>query len=317
MKLVYFGTSEYASAILEYLAESRHQILLAVTQPDKPKGRGQHLEYTPVKKKALEHGIDIIQPESVNDEETRKRLRAAGADLFVVVSFGSLLSRELLDISPLPPINVHPSLLPKYRGAAPMERTLMAGEKETGVTIMEMTEALDAGPILLQQKVAMEDSWNQGDLNRVLSEIGGELLLLALEGLEEGNLKGRLQDEAEHTYARKIRREEKYLNFSQHALELRNQIRGLVPRSVPMVLFRGRLLGLLEGIPDTKHDPGKEPGSILETDKDKGILVNCKDSSLWITRVKPEGKKEMAARDFMNGTRLQPEEVLKARDMKK
>lgn len=313
MRLVYFGTSEYASAILEVLAASRHQVLLAVTQPDKPKGRGHHVEHTPVKKTAMERGIDIIQPLTVNDEDTRERLREADADLFVVVSFGSLLKRELLEVSPLPPINVHPSLLPKYRGAAPMERALMAGEKESGVTIMEMTEALDAGPILLQQTIPIQDSWNQGDLNKVLAEAGGQLLLQALDGLEAGSLKGKLQDEAAHTYARKIRREEKYLDFSLHAVDLSNQIRGLVPRSVPMVLFRERLLGLLEGMPDKRYDPAKEPGSILEIDREKGILVNCKDSSLWISRVKPEGKKEMAARDFINGSRLQLGELLKSR----
>lgn len=310
MKLVFFGTSEYAAALLDSLGSGRHEVALVVTQPDARRNRGQKLSFTPVKEKALELGLSIYQPGDVNSEEARKVLEDAGADLFVVVSFGSLLKQELLDLLPRRPVNVHPSLLPLYRGAAPIQRAIMDGRKETGVTIMEMEARLDAGPILLQKALPLPDDWDYGRLSVELAGLGGTLLDEVLDQIEDGTAVAVPQDEALHTYAKKIAKGEKYLSFDDSALTVRNHIRGLAPKVTPLVLFRGSLLGILR---TTAAGSGEDlpgiPGEVLKIDKEKGILVKCKEGSLWLESLKPEGKKAMHFKDFLNGSRLAAGEV--------
>lgn len=311
MKLVFFGTSEFAVQILKILHKSSHEVLMVVTQPDGIKDRGHKLHRSPVKIIADQLGINHMEPLEVNDQETQEILRGINADIFIVVSYGSLLKNSLMKIAKRGAINVHPSLLPKYRGAAPIQRSIMSGDLWSGVTIMEMVEALDAGPILLQKKVRILNEWNTGDLSGALTDLGGKLLLEALQLLEEGRIQATPQDENEYTYAKKLTKAEKYVSFEQNAKDLHNRIRGLLPTITPLVKCNDRLLGLMES--NIEEWEGSEiPGEILKIDKEKGILVKCKEGALWLTKVKPEGKKSMNHKDFLNGNKLKVGDQLHA-----
>ena len=313
MKVAFFGTSEYATEVLEALVQSHHQVVLVVTQQDTRRDRGHKLHFTPVKEKALELGLSIYQPEDVNQEEAASQLEEAGADIFVVVSFGSILKKRILEIPPHRSINVHPSLLPLYRGAAPIQRCIMDGCRETGVTIMEMDTRLDAGAIILQQKTDLDDSWDYGCMSEFLATMGGGLLVEALDRIEAGTDERTPQADELHTYAKKILKEEKYLSFDSGAEAVRNRIRGLVPKVTPLVLYRGHLLGILKAeLADCGAAEGR-PGEILEIDKEKGIKVKCREGCLWLLTLKPEGKKAMHFRDFQNGNKAVAGEVFEAK----
>ena len=313
MKVAFFGTSEYATEVLEALVQSPHQVVLVVTQQDTRRDRGHKLHFTPVKEKALELELPIYQPEDVNQEEAARELEQAGADIFVVVSFGSILKKRILEIPPCKSINVHPSLLPLYRGAAPIQRCIMDGCRKTGVTIMEMDTRLDAGAIILQEKIDLDGSWDYGRMSEVLAALGGRLLIEALDRIEAGTDLRIPQEEELHTYAKKILKEDKYLSFDQGAEEARNRIRGLVPKVTPLVLYRGHLLGILKAeLADCKEAAGV-PGQILEIDKEKGIKVKCREGCLWLLTLKPEGKKAMHFRDFLNGNKAVAGEVFEAK----
>lgn len=318
MTIIFFGTSEFAIESLIAINNSSHKILSVVTQPDSRRDRGHKLHYTPVKEKALELGLPIYQTDDINNLEAIEYLKSLNADIFVVVSYGALLSRELLSISRHKPINVHPSLLPKYRGAAPIQRTLMNGDNYTGVTIMEMVEKLDAGDIIKQSSIEINNEWNYGDLNSKLSIEGGKLLVEVLKLIENGQYKGISQDDSLHTYAKKIKNDEKYLNLNQHASNVVNIIRGLTPKVTPLLLLNNQLLGIVEAevasMEMTEDFRDSVIGQVLTIDNKKGILVKCRNGGIWIKRLKPEGKKTMNFKDFFNGKKIKVGDILRNKE---
>lgn len=318
MKIVFFGTSEFALKSLVAINNSRHVILCVVTQPDSRRDRGHKLHFTPIKEKALELNLPIFQTGNINNMESIDYLNSLNADIFVVVSYGALLSKEVLLLSKYKPINVHPSLLPKYRGAAPIQRTLMNGDIITGVTIMEMAEKLDAGDIIKQSIMDIKSEWNYGDLNAKLSVDGGKLLLDALKLIEAGEVVRVPQDDKLHTCAKKIKNIEKYLNLNHNAIDIVNTIRGLTPKITPLLILNNQLLGIVEAevasfevLENFEHSI---IGAVLAFDKNKGILVKCAKGAIWIKKLKPEGKKTMDYKDFINGKKIQVGDILKKKE---
>lgn len=318
MTIIFFGTSEFALDSLTAINDSYHKILSVVTQPDSRRNRGHKVHFTPVKEKALELGLPIFQTDNINSQESIEYLKNLNADIFVVVSYGALLSKDVLSISKYKPINVHPSLLPKYRGAAPIQRTLMNGDCTTGVTIMEMVEKLDAGDIIKQSNIKIQDFWNYGDLNKELSVEGGKLLIEVLQLIEEGRDSRVLQDDNLHTYAKKIRNSEKYLNLNQSAEDIVNTIRGLTPKVTPLVVLNNQLLGIVEAEAASLNivESFKDSivGEVLAIDNKTGILVKCRNGAIWIKKLKPEGKKTMNYKDFINGKKIHVGDILKNKE---
>lgn len=303
MNIIFFGTGEFAVESLVKLHLSNHNILMVVTQPDSKQGRGHNYKPSPVKSKALELGLEVFQPLDVNNIDSITKLRAINADIFIVVSYGSLLKRELLNISKYKSINLHPSLLPLYRGAAPIQRTLMNGDDITGATVIEITEKLDAGDMLEQVKLEIDDEWNYGDLSSKLSAIGSELLLLALEKIQNNKVIKTKQSD-NYTYAKKIKKDEKYLDFNFKADDVANKVRGLYPILTPTAIYNNHYLGITKVKVERELNLTGKIGEVLKIDKKKGILVKCLENGIWILGVKPEGKKEMSHLDFINGTHI-------------
>lgn len=303
MNIIFFGTGQFAVESLVKLHLSNHNILMVVTQPDSKQGRGHNYKPSPVKSKALELGLEVFQPLDVNNIDSITKLRAINADIFIVVSYGSLLKRELLNISKYKSINLHPSLLPLYRGAAPIQRTLMNGDDITGATVIEITEKLDAGDMLEQVKLEIDDEWNYGDLSSKLSAIGSELLLLALEKIQNNKVIKTKQSD-NYTYAKKIKKDEKYLDFNFKADDVANKVRGLYPILTPTAIYNNHYLGITKVKVERELNLTGKIGEVLKIDKKKGILVKCLENGIWILGVKPEGKKEMSHLDFINGTHI-------------
>ena len=303
MNVIFFGTGEYGVETLEKLIDSEHEVLLVVTQPDSKQGRGHKVKPSPIKIKALELGVEIYQPENINSTDSIEKLKDKKADIFIVISYGSILKNELLNMPLYKCINSHPSLLPLYRGAAPVQRTLMNGDKKTGVSIIEITENLDAGDILAQEEILIDDSWNFGDLTKKLSKIGGELIIKVLDAYNNNSVI-RIKQNENFTYAKKIINNEKYLNINLSGIEIKNKIRGLFPALTPMLIFNNQLIGITEV--EVSDDLNEEinVGEVLRIDKKKGILVKCGIGGIWILKLKPEGKKEMKFLDYLNGSSI-------------
>ncbi len=306
MQIVFMGTSPFAIPALEALVKSRYPVTLVITQPDRPRGRGKRLSPTPVKEKALELGLPVVTPERVKD--TEGELKTLNPDLIVVVSFGQILPKSTLEIPTLGSLNIHPSLLPKYRGAAPLQRVLMNGERETGVTIMWMNERLDAGDIFLQEKSPIHPQETYGELHDRLARKGAELLMKALDMLDKGEKIAIPQKEEEATYAPPIKKEETILSWDRPAWELHNLIRGLSPS--PGASFpgpKGRVKVLRTRVAEGYQ--GK-PGEILEAHPKKGrLIIGCRDGALEILQIQPPGKRAMDGASFVRGYQPQKGEV--------
>ncbi|BAT71655.1 methionyl-tRNA formyltransferase [Thermosulfidibacter takaii ABI70S6] len=296
MKVVFVGTSEFGIPALEAISK-KHDIELVISQPDRPKGRGRKLLPTPVKEKAHELGLKVLQPENI--KEALPILKDIEMDVLVVVSYGQIIPKEILELPKVGPLNIHPSLLPKYRGAAPIQRALMNGEKVTGVTIMWMNERLDAGDIFLQRELPIDPEDNYGTLHHKLSLLSAEMILEALELLEKGEMKRLRQDEALSTYAKPISKEETLINWSDPALSINNKIRALSPKPGAQALLSGTRYKIYKA--KVSEQEG-EPGEILLKDIKKGILrVACGEGSLDILEIQPEGKKVMDVASFLRG----------------
>ncbi len=300
------GTSSFALPSLEVLTQSHHQILLVVSQPDRPKGRGKRLSPTPVKDKALSMGLPVITPQRVKEAEDE--IKALQPHLIVLVSFGQILPPSTLKIPRLGCINIHPSLLPKYRGAAPLQRALINGEEETGVSIMWMNEGLDQGEIFLQEKADIDPNETYGELHDRLSIMGAKLLIKALEALEKSDKKATPQKEEEATYAPPIRKEETRLSWDKPALEIHNLVRGLSPAPGASSPWSRGLLKILrtrviEGIRG-------HPGEVIEADPRRGrLVVACRKGGVEILQIQPSGKKVMDGASFVRGYQPQPGEI--------
>jgi methionyl-tRNA formyltransferase len=297
LKIVYLGTSEFAVAVLRRLAASSHRPALLITQPDRPKGRGRRLAPPPAAAAARELGIALLQPATVNDPGVVERARAAGAEIGVVCAFGQLIREPLLD--ELEMLNVHPSLIPRWRGAAPIERAIMAGDAETGVTIMRVTRGLDSGPVALQEATPIDAADDYGSLSARLATLGGELIVRALDLRAAGELAFFEQDESLATYAEKITADERRLDPARPAIELERRVRALTPHIGAHLELEG---GEWLGVRAAAAEPGDlEPG---EVSSEAGALrVGCGEGALRLQTVQPAGKRAMPAEAYLRGHR--------------
>jgi methionyl-tRNA formyltransferase len=308
MTIIFFGTSEFAVSALENLIASRHKVLLVVTQPQKKKGRGLKALPSPVELCAKDHSLDTANFDDINSEKAVKFLKGQKADLFVVVSFGQILSKEVLDIPKLYPINIHASLLPKYRGAAPIQRAVINGEKITGVTIMRITEPLDSGDIIMQKECEIKETDTTLSLSERLSALGAGLLIEALDGVDSGKVKFIPQDESKTTYASKLKKEDGLIDWNKDAVSIKNLVRGCYSWPGAYTYFNKKLLKIIEAeaVADQKNE---KPGSVLEANE-KGILVACKPGALLIKRLQLEGKNPLSAAEFLRGNPISPGALL-------
>jgi methionyl-tRNA formyltransferase len=297
------GTPQLAVPVLKKIIESRHEIALVVTQPDKPSGRHRHMTPPPVKVVAEEAGIPVAQPLTLKDEEFKKTIEDLKPDIGVVFAYGKIIPQWLLDVPAHGVINIHPSLLPRWRGAAPVQRPIMAGDTVTGVTIMQMVMALDAGDILLQQEVAIEPDDTTASLAPRLADIAADLIIKALDGIEAGTIAAAGQDESKVTYAQKITDDEAGIDWSQPAETIINQVRGLNPKPGAHTFAQERILKVwrASAAPDIENG---EPGTIVHIDRNKGPYVATQTVPVLLDEVQPANKKRMSGAEFIRGYHL-------------
>lgn len=304
MRILFMGTPDFALPTLRELCKSEHEIIGVVTQPDKPKGRGHHLTPPPVKAYAEEQGLAVYQPQSLRTEEFAGLLEELDPELIVVVAYGKILPQNVLDYPKFGCVCVHGSLLPKYRGAAPMQRAIIDGESVTGITTMLMAAGIDTGDMLLKAEVEICPNDNFEDIHDKLSECGARLLIETVEKLEKGDICSEAQDDSLATYASKIEKSDCLLDFSRSAIELHNLIRGLSP--IPLAFTHtpdGKLMKIVESrVFDAEKINGQEAGRVLYVGED--IRVACGRGILSILTVVPEGKGKMSAGDFVRGRKL-------------
>jgi methionyl-tRNA formyltransferase len=298
VRTVYLGTSEFAGAVLRGLAESAHRPLLVVAPPDRPKGRGRRMQSPPAAEVAGELGIELLQAADVNDEESLERLRAVRPEAVVVCAFGQLIREPLL--SEWPMLNIHPSLLPHWRGAAPIERAIMAGEQRTGVCVMQLTAGLDSGPVALREEIAIGPEEDFDALSSKLASLGGELLVQALDLLAESRLEFLEQDDEAATYAEKISAEERRLDPTRPATELARTVRALTPHvGTYLETSDGERLGVRRA---RAVDVGVKTGEVRA--EWGALLLGCGRGALRLEVVQPPGGKPMAADAYLRGHSL-------------
>jgi len=308
MKIVFMGTPDFAKGALEALIAAGHEITAVVTQPDKAKGRSKELQFPPVKECALAHNIPVMQPVRIKTPEAIAELAKYEADVFVVAAFGQILSQEILDMPPYGSLNIHGSLLPKYRGASPIQQVILDGEQETGVTIMQMDAGIDTGDMLYKRSIEIEDTDTFETLHDKLMVLGGEAIVEALELLEAGALVPEKQDDSLSCHAKLITKEMGNIDFTQKAIEINRLVRGLNPWPSAYTFYKGKQMKIWE-TKVVKIDCEKQPGTIVEVTKE-AIKVACGEGVLEIYSLQPEGKKRMSTHDFLLGVKVQEGEQL-------
>lgn len=310
MKILFMGTPDFAVFTLRALIDAGHEICAVVTQPDKPRGRGYAMTPPPVKVCAAEAGIPVLQPATLRDESVAAELAGYAPQVIVVVAYGKILPKNILDLPPYGCINLHGSLLPEYRGAAPMQRAILDGKPVTGVTTMYMAEGMDTGDMLLRREISIEESDNFEDIHDKLGKIGAVLMLETLEKLEAGTLTPVPQDDSLATYAAKITKDDCLVCFDTDARTVHNRIRGLSP--IPLAFTHtpdGKLLKLVSARIAEEDQAHDTPGEILSLED--GITVACRTGSVTVTGVLPEGKGRMNACDYVRGRRLSVHDILR------
>lgn len=304
MKLVFAGTPEFAVPTLAALIEAGHEVVLVLTQPDRPAGRGMKLKPSPVKLLAQQHGIPVYQPQSLKLDEAQAPIAAVAADVMVVAAYGLILPQAVLDMPRLGCLNVHASLLPRWRGAAPIQRAMLAGDAEIGVTIMQVVMALDAGPMLQKGRLPVTDQDTAQSLHDALAQLGGRLMVEVLADLQQqGQLHAEPQDAALVTYAAKLEKAEAPLHWQCSADELARQVRAFNPFPVAQAGFDGEVWRIWMASA-VAAAPAVQPGTVIDTSD--GILVGCGSGALRITELQKPGGKRLPARDFLTGTPLRP-----------
>lgn len=302
MKIVYMGTPDFAVNTLDAIVKAGHEVALVVTQPDKAKGRSGKLVYTPVKEKALEYNLPVAQPEKVREEEFMASLELLKPDVIVVVAFGQILPERILNIPQYGCINVHASLLPAYRGAAPIQWAVIDGLKETGVTTMYMEKGLDTGDIICQSRLTLDKEETGGSLFERLADEGAKLLLTTLEKLENGTATRTKQDDSKSSYAKMLTKEMGRLDFNKDAVSLERLIRGLNPWPSAFTSINGKSLKIFkaEVLDEESIQDFGEPGCIISVDK-KSFTVRCGSGALRVMNLQLEGKKRMDTSAFLLG----------------
>lgn len=310
MRVVFMGTPDFAVGALEAIIHAGHQVAAVVTQPDKPKGRGKEVQMTPVKACALAHDIPVFQPIKIKEGEAVETLRSYEADIFVVAAFGQILSEEILSMPKYGCINIHASLLPKYRGAAPIQWAIIDGEKVSGVTIMQMDKGLDTGDMLMKMEVPIDVRETGDSLHDKLAQAGAELIVEALIRIESGDITPVKQNDEESCYAKMLQKSMSRIDWCKGAEELDCLIRGLISWPGASTVFRGKTLKIWEEQPAAESEVSAKsatvslqnanPGTVVGVEKE-AFYVQTGKGILKITAVQPEGKKRMAVKDFLLG----------------
>lgn len=313
MKIIYMGTPDFAVGALRSLIEAGHQVVLVVTQPDKPKGRGKEMQMTPVKSCALQYDIPVFQPVKVRAPEAVETLRGYEADVFIVAAFGQILSEEILTMPRYGCINIHASLLPKYRGSAPIQQVILEGEKETGITIMQMDKGIDTGDMLLQSVIPIAEKETGDSLHDKLADEGAKLIVEALQKLEAGELVPRKQNDEESCYVKMLEKSMGRIDWTKPAAQIERQVRGLNSWPGTYTSLRGKTLKIWESEVADREKKAEEtavlPGVVTEVDK-AAFYVQTGDGILKITQIQLEGKKRMEVRAFLLGYQMEPGEQL-------
>lgn len=308
LNMVFMGTPDLAATVLQALLEDGYKVSAVVTQPDKPKGRGKALAFSPVKELALKHNIPVLQPERAKDEAFVEELRAFKPDIITVAAYGKILPKAILDMPKYGCINVHTSLLPDYKGAAPIQWAVLNGEKETGVTIMYMDEGCDTGDIISTERVTIAADETGGGLHDKLAVLGGELLVRTLPSILDGSCSRTPQEKGVGRYVGMIDKSLGALDFSRPAEELERYIRGLDPWPCAFTKLEGKLLKLWKA-QVISENATERPGTVLEGDK-KALRVATGEGILAITELQPEGKRRMRTEEYLNGYNIAPGTVL-------
>lgn len=298
LKTIFMGTPDFAVPCLEVL-QAKTEVLAVITQPDRPKGRGHNLQASPVKQKALEYNLPVLQPEKIKTEEFTAELEKLQPDLIVVVAFGQILSQRILDIPPLGCVNVHASLLPRYRGAAPIHWSIINGEKETGVTTMLMDAGLDTGDMLLKDKVTITEEMTTEELHDQLMAMGGKLLAETIDGLANGTITPEKQDDSISNYAGMLNKETGHIDWSKSAVEIHNLIRGLNSWPVAWSMKDGKNYKFWRTKVENSNSD-KASGTVVELRKNS-FCIATGEGLLEVLEIQPPSKKRMSAGDLLRG----------------
>lgn len=307
MTIVFMGTPDFAAPTLQALLDNGYDVRAVVTQPDRPKGRGQQMCVSPVKALAMQHQLRVLQPEKVRkDMEFQAILKEIAPDVIVVIAYGQILPESVLQIPRLGCINVHASLLPKYRGAAPMQWAIIRGETETGVTTMMMDKGMDTGDMLLTAHVPVGEDDTAGTLHDTLAQTGAQLLIETLHGIAAGTVARIPQDHALVTYAPLLKKEDGRINWQEHAIAIYNKVRGLSPWPGAYTTFNGMTVKLLQvKVESAPSDMNSMLlGSVIALDKNSGPLILTSEGAIRILKIQPENKQPMNCSDFCRGYRL-------------
>ena len=308
MRIIFMGTPEFAAPAIDSLLAAGHEIAAVFSQPDKPKGRGYSLAPPPVKVKAMEHNIPVYQPKSMRDGEALRIFNEIKPDVGVVIAYGKILPQEILDAPQYGCINVHASLLPKYRGAAPIQWSVIDGEPKTGVTTMQMDAGLDTGDMLLRSETDILPDETAGELHDRLSAMGAELIVRTLDALEKGELRPEKQDDSQTCYAKMLTKELCAVDWSRSAREIHNQIRGLSPWPVATAVLEGKKLKLHRSAVSSLDAPDAQCGEIISLEP---LTVKCGSGAIELLEIQAEGKKRMLSVDYLRGHKIETGTILK------
>jgi len=299
LRIIFAGTPDFAACALSALIKSEHKVVAVYTQPDRPAGRGRKLRASPVKELAIESSLPILQPENLKDAGAQDTLRNFNADIMVVAAYGLLLPQVVLDIPRYGCLNIHASLLPRWRGAAPIQRAIAAGDKESGITIMQMNAGLDTGDILQLNPTPISDKDTGGDLHDRLAEMGASAILEVLDKLDKNHLSPAAQDDALATYAHKLDKKEAIIDWQNTATDIERLIRAFNPWPVTFTYLNDKPLRIFQAA-ILAEDSSQEAGTVIACDK-KGIDISCGEGVLRILKLQPSGSKAMDVTAFMNG----------------
>ena len=316
MTIAFFGTPAFAVPSLERLLAAGEHVTLVVTQPDRPRGRGQRLQPSPVKTAALDHGIPLLQPERAREPALATRLAASRADLGVVVAYGQMLPDAVLETPRHGVINVHASLLPRYRGAAPIQRAVIAGERETGVTMIRLVREMDAGPMLASTSSPIAGQETSADVERALAAVGADLLLATVRAIAAGRVSERPQDHALATYAPRLTRVDGRIDWTRPARTVHDLVRGLHPWPPAFTFLDGSRYLVRRTAPESASSPGAAPvlppGTIVEARGDRLRVVCGAGTVLAILEIQPEGRRTQSTRDFLAGRHIASHAVFRS-----
>lgn len=307
MRIIFMGTPDFSVGTLEALVEAGHEVCLVVTQPDKPKGRGKEMQYTPVKEAALKHGIEVYQPRRIREAECVEKLRQYNADIMVVIAFGQIIPKEILEMVPYGCVNVHASLLPKYRGAAPIQWSIIDGEAVTGVTTMQMDEGLDTGDMLLKTEVPITAEETGESLHDKLAKAGAALCVETLAKLQEGSIVPEKQGESPTAYAKMLDKKLGNIDWTKSAVEIERLVRGLNSWPSAYTYWNKKVVKIWKASV-TDENSNEQVGTVVKVEKD-GFYVQTGNGLLKVLELQIPGKKRMDAGAFLRGYTIDPGEV--------